>query len=174
MTYRDSSGAVERLSSQLAANLREIIQGVSVGGNFEVCPGSDICHCLELFLPQELRARYPEWKGESLDGVFVARATKTSRSGAELIGTAVLISDQTATPFALELAEASGRVAIRRLGIGEAGGGALGISGPPANSDAARRLFEGILNRIDAVDWVYVVQEQDMQFRDGGRMGDSA
>lgn len=157
MTGPSTSGEPDRLSAQLAAELRELLDGLPVGSHFEVHPGADICYCLELFLPRAIREQHAEWEKESLDGIFVARATKTGPTTAELVGTAILISDQAVTPFVVELgaAEVGGAVALQRLDLGEPGAGPLGISGPPANSKDAQRLLATLLDRLDEVAWSY-------------------
>jgi hypothetical protein len=87
----------------------------------------------------------------------VARAKKTGTTTAEVVGTAILISDQTVTPFAVELGvpEPGGPVVVRKLNLGETGSGPLGISGPAANSKDAQHLSESLLDRIDEVQWSY-------------------
>jgi hypothetical protein len=155
-----SSGTLDRtdrLSTQLAAELRGLLEGLPVGALFEVPPSAEICYCLELFLPRSLRDQHPEWEKESLDGIFVARAKKTGTTTAEVVGTAILISDQTVTPFAVELGvpEPGGPVVVRKLNLGETGSGPLGISGPAANSKDAQHLSESLLDRIDEVQWSY-------------------
>lgn len=162
MTSSGTSGEADRLSSQLAVQLHELLDGLPIGAHFEVHPGADICFCLELFVPRALREQHAEWEKESLDGIFVARATKTGPTAAELVGTAILISDQTVTPFVVELAaaEVGGGVAVRHLSIGEAGAGPLGISGPAVNSRDAQRLLATLLGRMDEVAWSYTLETE--------------
>lgn len=160
------SGAVEkgdRLVSRLSNELCGLIAGLPTGARFDVSPSAEICYCLELFVPRLLRGKYPEWERESLDGIFVARATKTGPSSAELIGTCILISDQAVTPFRIELATSSlgDSVTVPRLMVGEPGAGPLGISGPPCNSRAAQRLLASVMDRIDRVTWSYVLTSSD-------------
>lgn len=151
-----------RLESQLVSELRRLLLHLPVGAQFSVPPSADICSSLELFLPELLRSRYPEWVEESLDGVFVARAQKTGRAAAQLVGTCILISDQTVTPFfvELELAHKSDSLATFRVLVGEPGGGPLGISGPGCNSQAAKRLLANLTNRLDRVMWSYTVTSE--------------
>jgi hypothetical protein len=59
----------------------------------------DVLICLEYFLPQILAEVYPYWKGESLDGFYLAEARKTGFFKAELRGVCILISDQAITQF---------------------------------------------------------------------------
>lgn len=157
-----ATGGGDRLGIELAGALTRLLEGLAVGSHFEVPPSADICYCLELFLPRCLRDRYPEWDKESLDGIFVARATKIGPTTAEFVGSCILISDQTVTPFAAEIetAGAGSSVIIRRLRLGEPGTGRLGISGPPVNSKDAQRLLASIGERIDDVEWSYMLERR--------------
>ena len=153
----------DKLESALVAELKALLVDTPIGGQFTVDPAADICYSLELFLPRLLATEHPEWVRESLDGFFVARAIKTERAGAELTGICILISDQTVTPFRVELVldspDAAGLQFVR-LRLGEAGGGELGISGPAVNSRAASNSLAKVVPRIDSVGWSY-----DLQFR---------
>jgi hypothetical protein len=155
--HNDSASSLE---SQLASELERELRGIPVGVHFNVPASADICSSLELFLPRLLRRDHPEWTNESLDGIFVARAMKTGLTAAEFAGTCILISDQTVTPFLMDVAlsATTGSIASVRLMIGEAGGGRLGISGPPCNSREARRLLEMLIDRLDKVAWTYKVE----------------
>lgn len=147
------------LETQLATELDTLLRDLPVGGTLIVPASAEVCYSLELVLPQVLRARYPEWATESLDGIFVARATKTGKGSVEFVGTCILISDQTITPFLVELrlSPAADAISSIRLMLGEPGGGRLRISGPPCNSRDADRLLALLISRLDAVDWVYTV-----------------
>lgn len=160
MTGSATRGGTDRLEMQLAAELKQLLDGMPANSHFEVPPSADVCHSLELFLPRTLRVQYPEWEKESLDGIFVARATKTGARTAEFVGTCILISDQTVTPFSVELdvAGPQGPVTVLSLNLGEPGTGPLGISGPVANSKDAQRLLACLLDRIDDIAWSYVLQ----------------
>jgi hypothetical protein len=151
------------LESQLASELRELVRRVPIGSQFTVPPSVDLCSSLELFLPELLRRRYPEWVKESLDGIFVARARKTGPAAVQLVGTCILISDQTVTPFLvdLELSSMADSVAAFRVLLGEPGGGPLGISGPKCNSSDAKRLLATLTDRLDGVAWSYMVASDD-------------
>ena len=147
------------LEGQLASELRALLAGVSVGSEFAVSPSSDFCYSIELFIPKLLSAHHAEWEKESLDGIFVARARKTGSAAAELAGTCILISDQTVTPFLMEIALSPSDECIDffRLRLGEAGGGRLGISGPSCNSREARELLENVVIRLPSIAWSYEV-----------------
>ncbi len=147
--------------SQLASELQDMMQGLPVGAQFAVPPSANICYSLELFIPDVLRQRYPEWEKESLDGLFIARATKTGSAATEFIGTCILISDQTVAPFLIDLNVSqegdSDAVTAVRVMLGEPGSGPLGISGPPCNSRDAQRLLVSLVDRIDKVEWSYTI-----------------
>jgi hypothetical protein len=147
------------LESRLASELRRLVARLPVGTQFAVPPSADLCSVLELFLPQLLRDRYPEWMKESLDGIFVAHAEKSGPAAVKLVGTCILISDQTVTPFLINLRLSPGAdcLAAYRILLGEPGGGPLGISGPACNSNDAERLLGTLISRLDDVEWSYEV-----------------
>ena len=149
----------DRVDSTLTVELTNVLKEVPVGSHFHVLPSALLCHCLERFLPRRLSERYPAWEKESLDGIFVARAVKTGPRMAELVGTCILITDQTVTPFIVELevSEPNGPVTVQRLKLGEPGSGPLGISGPVANSKDAERLLASVVERMNDIDWSYVL-----------------
>ncbi len=146
-----------RLVESIATEVEAVTSGVVLGATFTMPPGQRLCSRLEVFLPRVLTERSPKWKWESLDGFFIARATRTGPAGVELVGTCILMSDQTVTPFLVQLdatrADGTLTLEVPRLVLGEPGGGQLGISGPPCNSPAANRLFTGLLDRLADVQW---------------------
>jgi hypothetical protein len=146
---------------RLARAVLSALEGVPVGGTILLEPTSVICSCLERYIPETLASEYAEWTGESLDGIFTAQAINEGRSTLRLLGTCILITDQTVTPLQARLQVAPNADSLRSLeiSVGELGGGALGISGPPCNSGQAARLLHGLQNRIEleGVDWVYSV-----------------
>ena len=163
MIRSDGAPLNPSLEPRLASELKELVRGVRVGELFTVPPSSDISSSLELFLPQLLLRGYPEWANETLDGIFVARAQKTGPAAVQLVGTCILISDQTVTPFLvdLELSPTATAVAAFRVLLGEPGGGPLGISGPECNSRDARRLLATLTSRLDDIAWSYTVASDD-------------
>lgn len=137
--------------------------GLSVGAEFALEPSAKICRSLEFFLPELLLRSYPEWRWESLDGVFVARARKTGPFAVQLVGTCILISDQTVTPFMVDLATSPSGEAITsyRACLGEPGSGPLGISGPVCTSSAADKLLFGLTMRLDRIAWSCTVASDE-------------
>ena len=150
---------VDYLELQLAANLTRLLEGLPIGAQFDVQPAADLCSTLERFLPRELVPQHPEWRGQGIDGFFIASAKKTGPGTAEFLGLCILIRDQRVTPFfvELELAGPSGGLNVRQLNLGEPGTGALGISGPAVHSGAARKLLDRLPYRRDNIEWTYIL-----------------
>lgn len=159
----NGQGATRSLEVQLASELKALLSGVPVGSEFTVTPSSDVCYSLELFVPKVIGRHHAEWGKESLDGIFVARARKIGAAGVELVGTCILISDQTVTPLLIELVLSSTSESIEsfRVCLGEPGGGRLGISGPACNSREARVLLETVAARLGSIAWSYETASED-------------
>lgn len=157
--HRSAPDLKKLAATQLAAEL----QGLGVGSTLAIETSSGLCVTglcltLERLIPALLRMEYPEWERESIDGFFLASATKTAPRTAELTGTCILISDQTVTPFALTLGLTDSTVfQIINIKLGESGAGPLGISGPVCTSPDAGELLRGLGARIDRIEWVYEV-----------------
>lgn len=151
---------VRRLEAQCAAELAALLEGVPTRGEFEVEASSSFLYGLELLITAWIARRDPAWRTESLDGIFVARACKTSSRSAEFVGTCILISDQTVAPLLLNLTltPENERLERVRIRLGEHGGGALGISGPPCNSAAAAALLASMVERAPQIAWAYDIQ----------------
>jgi hypothetical protein len=150
---------VADLEAQVASEVKTLLGSVAVGAESTVAPSSSLCSSLELYVPQVLRRTHSEWSGESLDGVFVARARKVGDATIELAGTCVLISDQTVTPIlvVLALSPSGDRIGSVRVSLGEPGGGRLGISGPACDSPKAGRLLATVVPRLASIPWSYDV-----------------
>lgn len=146
------------LCSKLAAELQPVLAPVAVGASFDIAPSSRLCAALELIIPQVLSRSYDEWANESIDGVFVARATKSGPLLAEILGTCILISDQTVAPVHVQIGLSHSRtgVDLLRVFLGEPGSGALGISGPPCHSRAASDLLANVADRAGQIEWSYL------------------
>lgn len=144
---------------QLAAEqVASLLEMVPVGSEIPLDSSSDLCDTLELLLPEFLRRDHPEWETESIDGFFFSSTLKTDEASAELVGTCILISDQTVTPFALSLSLSDSReFRTLRIRLGEPGGGPLGISGPGCNSRAAQQMLFASTARLALIEWVYDV-----------------
>jgi len=128
----------------------------AIGESLPLDSSSDLCGTLELLIPAVLRGRYPEWAEESIDGFFFSSAVRGFEDSAEIVGTCILISDQTVTPFVLDVAlEDAETFRSFRIKLGERGSGPLGISGPKCTSDAALEMLQALNARLDQIAWVY-------------------
>jgi hypothetical protein len=160
------------LEGRVVSEIVHALRDIQTNTELSITPSSELCSLLERFLPQLLRQQYPKWRGESLDGVFVARARKASPSGIEIVGTCILMSDQTLAPLlaAFEVVPSQDAIASFNVSIGEPGGGPLGISGPPCNSGQATRLQQGLAMRFDfgEIEWVYRVASNNADIRQNG------
>jgi hypothetical protein len=149
------------LQDLVASAFWALLEEIPVGAEINEEQAADLLGTLEYFLPLRLELDFPEWRGESLDGFYFAKAEKTGNGTARFIGTCILISDQTMTPFFLELSlTASGDdLASIKLFLGEKGGGKLGISGPGWGTKGAWKLIENIPYRLDSIRWSYVLED---------------
>lgn len=147
------------LEARVASELIALTTHVTVGTEFPVPSDSPVCYSLELFLPALLRPRFAEWARESLDGFLISKARKVGPSAVELSGLCILISDQAVTPFCAYFVVSPDGCSISayRVRLGEAGQGALGISGPDCNSSGAKRLLDGLGGRLKNIRWVYAI-----------------
>jgi len=157
MSQRAGNDHHQKLEAMLAGELLAHTDRVSVGDELAIAPSEDFWASLEVFVSRVLGDRYREWKGESIDGWFASVATKTGSRRARFAGTCILISDQSVTPFLLELSASHERDSIDffEVSIGEAGGGRLGISGPMCTTSKAGKILETLASRLGRVEWVY-------------------
>lgn len=150
-----ADGHTRDLARLAASQLEACLNGVDVGASLPIDSASGLCSTLEYLIPAVLRQAHREWDGESLDGFYISSAMKSGETGAALAGTCILISDQTVTPFALDVNLVDARTF--RIRLGEPGSGRLGISGPAVNSSAARKMLWALDDRLERVDWAYDV-----------------
>jgi hypothetical protein len=153
------------LEPAVAAEVKALLAATPTGSDITIPTGAEIGALLEYFLPRLLAQKYPRWSGESLDGISALRATKTAANALLIVGTAILISDQTLTPFLVEIEVAASGESIKayRVCVGEPGNGALGVSGPPCNSKQAARYRDHLLARLLSVEvsWVFDVSARE-------------
>ncbi len=144
---------------RLAGVVAERMPGASTddaGDSASSARTSALMDALELFVPQMLREDFPEWEAESLDGFLLANFNASADGVVTLVGLAVLIGDQTVTPFCVALHPAlDGSLDRAEVLLGERGGGALGISGPICTDASVSRRLEDLVPRLSSVDWVY-------------------
>lgn len=146
-----------KLSRQIASEISGCLKGVGLGEEFKAPPDSPLYSSLELFLPAVLREKYPSWGRESFDGIFPASARRVGNDEIKIFGIAILISDQSVTPFMTDIVLTPGHddVQLVRTFVGEPGGGILGISGSPYSQRRIAEQIADISRRIEEIFWVY-------------------
>jgi hypothetical protein len=140
------------------AALIRVLAPVSVGTPIAESEAlHELLEALERYLPAVLQRAYPEaWRFEGLDGLYLARATKTGPRTVELTGMCLLITDQALTPFQVSLraAESTGQIEWVHCRLGErTGNGLLRI--PYASTEWRKRLH---LLKISTIEWVYDIE----------------
>ena len=146
------------LEQQLARGLRATCDTVSIG--CDISQSDDlpaITSALEFYLPGVLREVHAYWKHESLDGLFHELAIKTAPRQAEIAGLCILISDQTLTPYHVQLRHAVDAEEIEWLDcrLGEIHDGAM--VRVPYNSYFNRGGIRSIADRLHAIEWQFHV-----------------
>jgi hypothetical protein len=117
-----------------ARALRALLEGVEPGSALaETIQMLVVLGGLEHLLPRILAEIHPYWGGESLDGFFLAEAKKLDHDKAELRGVCILISDQSITPFhvQMQLSASADEIDWMECRIGKRGGGAGGMKRVP-------------------------------------------
>jgi hypothetical protein len=149
---------VSNLEKRISRSLRSLLENVADGSALDRDSEAmrDVLDRLEWWLPTILAEVYPFWKGEELDGFYLAFASKTGPSEAELAGACILINDQTITPFQLRLqvARDMDEIAWLECRVGDAGTGKGGIRRAPCVST---KVIYAVVDRPDSIHWVYRV-----------------
>ncbi len=140
----------------LARDLRTVLQNVDVGDH--IVDSDDLREAmstLEYFIPQVLREIHPEWKHESLDAVFPEIVTKKAKYEIEIIGTCIIISDQTMVPTYnwIRVSATDDVIESMQCKLGELTGDTM--KRVPYGSNSGCRI--PIASRVDSVKWAYHV-----------------
>lgn len=149
---------VSPLEQRIAQHLRSQLLKVPIGGQLEDEALAQDQIGLSWFILAVQREVHPQWKYESLDGVLPLIVRKTGPLELELIGNAILITDQTEVPvhLQLQLDESAERVSWPECRLGEKIDGQL--KRVPYSSDAWQvRNALTVQRNLDAIDWFYVV-----------------
>ena len=112
---------------------------------------------LEFFLPTVLAEIYPEWKGESLDGILSHVVRKTGENEADILGLCYLMSDQTLTPIhvRLQLSKTIDHISWLALKLGEMARGRM-VRIPHASSPSIDKRLHALGQRADSIEWAYM------------------
>jgi len=147
------SNAEQCVSRSLRTILADLPNGASILGSEHLL---DLFNGLEFFLPQVLRRTHPEWEYESLDGFFPLAARKTGDAAAEIFGLCILITDQTLTPFHLQVQASSTADAVSWLEgkLGEACEHGM-VRTPWPSGNATHKLVHALERRAGTIAWVY-------------------
>lgn len=144
---------------RIARLVRSIIEPVCVGHEIYASEElRDVLTELEYVASEQLRIKYPAWKYEGLDGVFLARATRSGPESVDLWGFCILISSQTVAPIHFQISLSPGLDEIERLecNVGEAENeGRIKSSPFPRNID---KSLHALSDRIKAITWAYTVE----------------
>ena len=151
-----ASRAEESISRSLRAILADLPNGACIGDSEQF---EEVLSGLEFFLPHQVLSEvYPEWGGESLDGILPLVARKTGDGEAEILGLCILISDQTLTPLhvRLQVAVYTDEVSWLECKLGERGKHGMVRTPYESSSAVAKRLY-ALDGKADQIDWVYKV-----------------
>lgn len=145
----------------MAATLRTILAPLGVHDLLmESREFSSVLGYLEWNMPCALGEVHAYWKRwESLDGFRVFRCSKTSELEIELLGAAILISDQALVPChtQLQLAEQADEISWLACRIGEKGSDAGGMHRMECSSNWHTKLYVRVIDQLPEIDWAYVV-----------------
>lgn len=123
---------------------------ISQSGDFR-----DVALALEFYLPEVLREVHAGWKREGLDGIYHELAIKRAQREVDVAGLCILISDQTLTPFHVELRCAADSDEIERLDcrLGEISDGVM--KRVPYDSRSIRK--SDVAGRLESIRWQFHV-----------------
>jgi hypothetical protein len=148
-----------KAEENVSGTLRAILAGLPTGSTID---DSEVFRfaltALEWFLPGILAEVYPEWRGQSLDGIYSHVARKTGEREVEIFGLCILMSDQKMTPIhlRLQLAADSDDISWLELRLGERGPkGKLGMPYPTEGTIYKR--LHALNGRAEKIEWVYKV-----------------
>jgi hypothetical protein len=149
---------ISKAESWFCAHLRPMLASLPSCGTLD--DSDDLrsaLTALEWFLPEVLQEAHPEWKYESLDGIYPALARKSADNEIEIIGLCCLISDQTLTPLHLRLQLDSTQDAVSWLECRLGESTAAGMRREPYSQGIVYGNKLHVLERLDSIDWVYHV-----------------
>jgi hypothetical protein len=146
------SKAEQIVSQELWALLSTLPDGAEIADSEQF---GRVLSGLEFFLPEILREIYPEWKWESLDGVYPHLAHKVGEGEVEIFGVCILISDQTLTPIhlCLQVSPSTDKVSWLQCRLGERDG--KGMVRVPFSALQLSKRLQRLDGRVGTIDWVY-------------------
>ena len=153
------SEAEQQVTRSLAALLDRVSDGETFSNDCDQL--SKTLGLLERFIPATIEQVYDEWQDESIDGFRLPIVRKTGPHEVELIGLAILTSDQSVTPVHLriQVCPAMQEIVWLEFKVGKPGLGRGGLDRIPYGSQPAEKWLKNILATETAPDikWVYQV-----------------
>lgn len=142
------------------AHIADFLAGMAVGSEVIVEPSGETCIHIGNVVSRIMAQEFDAWAWERLDGIPVCRALRRSKMSIEFFGIAVVLGEQTLSPFLLRICLLE--VAVPKLRyvsarLGEDGVGRLGKPGPAANSGASARYINRIMESIGGINWKFRV-----------------
>jgi hypothetical protein len=140
----------------LARDLRSVLRDVEIGDRIpESEVFRDALSALEYYIPEVLREVHPEWKHESLDAVFPECSTKSAEHEIDIVGTCIVISDQTMVPThtRIRVSATTNAIVSMQCKLGELAGKAM--ERIPYGGNHGCRLH--VASREETIQWAYDV-----------------
>jgi hypothetical protein len=149
------------IEETIACLLRAILDGLADDAIIENSEAfRNVLNALNFFLPAILAERHPEWKHESLDGIYPDCARKTGPNDVEISGVCILISDQTLTPLhvCLQISASGNEIEWLECTLGVRGEGKLGMLRVPYDAMSDKQLVAATMGKDkDIFDWAFMV-----------------
>lgn len=144
------------LEAVVSRSLRALLGAVAIGAPI---PDSDARRELESTLERYVPALLG-WQHEAFDAFRFYVAEKTGATEVKFLGLALLISDQSWTPFWLRISISSTTDTVSHLHckVGERGEGPAGMVRTPYQSSRASKLLDSLPRRASELQWAYEVK----------------
>ena len=140
----------------LARHLHAVLREIKIGDRIpESEDFREAMSSLEYFIPEVLQEIHPEWKHECLDAVFPECSTKTAEHEIEIVGTCIVISDQTMAPThtRIRVSPTADAVESMQCKLGELAGSQM--KRIPYGGNHGCRLH--VASRKETIQWAYHV-----------------
>lgn len=156
------------LESGLARELAAVLSLSDLeGGAYDRPEFRSLMGSLERFVPSVLSRLYSEWKFESLDGFSFRLVRRLTQRRLELAGLCLLISDQSWTPFHMQLQHdaAIDEIEWMRCRLGVWGESPRQMIRMPWDTPDERVTHE-VVENPDEFEWVFTVMLGEEEFSD--------
>lgn len=144
------------LEALVSRSLRALLGAVELGAPI---PESDARRELESTLERYVPALLG-WRYEGIDGFRFRVAERTGATEATFLGLALLITDQTWTPFWLRIGVSSAADSVSHLHckVGERGEGSAGMVRTAYASSKVNKLLDSLPRRASELEWAHEVK----------------